>query len=277
MKKSNKRKQRNSSNSSRGVTSALLSSHTTIVPFRGAPFEVTQATSGTGGFTSLNSNGSYTAVNSINIDPFNLGARLAMVADNFLEYRFKWIRFKYMPWGSASGVQSTQTGSTASPTYATRPFCWGVIDDVAIGTLSYGGLIEYGGVVGTTTRPCSLFLRGGSLNRWRFTSTTSASPTNIDLRMVAPFQLRWYFGDGSSTAVSTYGTIMYECVIQFRGAANNAAVIGLSQQGAVPVTTSSSLPTSTFHMQPLIPLGQVATSRPGEEQKETKIEKKGWF
>jgi hypothetical protein len=188
----------------------------------------------------LNSGSSLSSAVLANIDPFNFGGRMSQIADNFLEYRFKYLRFKYVPRYTQSGVAPTPGGATASPSYANRSFVWGVVDDPALlGSLSYTTFIEYGGIACNTTRGSTLSIRGGNLSRWRFTSTTTSSPTAIDLRMVAPCQLRLYFDDTSTTASAIYGTIQYDAVVEFRGAANNAAVIGLAEDSQPSVLSSS--------------------------------------
>jgi len=199
------------------------------MPFRGIPFVITQSTSGNGGISTENSGSSLSSANLVNIDPFNFGARLSLIADQFLEYRFQRIRFTFVPRYTASGVAPTPAGATSTPSYANRNFVWGFVDDPALlGSLSYQVFMEYGGTPANTTKRSSISLRGGTLSKWRFTSTTTASPTAIDLRMVAPAQMRFYFDDTSTTAAATYGYIIYDADVEFRGAANNATIIGVS-------------------------------------------------
>jgi len=211
------------------MTNRLLSAAISTIPFRGIPFVITQGTTGNGGITNENSGSSLTNANIVNIDPFNFGSRMSLVADQFLQYRFKSIKFTYNPRYSSSGVAPNPAGATTTPSYGERSFVWGVVDDPALlGSLSFQVFLEYGGQLATTTRKNSMTIRGGTLKQWRYTSTTTSSPTAIDLRMVAPMQLRFYFDDTSSTAAATYGYITYEAVVQFRGAANNASIIGVS-------------------------------------------------
>jgi len=220
------------------VSNRLFSQSTVTVPFRGIPFVITQTTSGTGGISTENSGSSLSSTSLVNIDPFNFGARCSLIADQFLEYRFKSVTFKYIPRYTASGVAPTPGGATSTPSYANRNFVWGFVEDPALaGALSYQIFMEYGGTPGNTTKKSSIRLRGGTLSKWRFTSTTASSPTAIDLRMVAPAQMRFYFDDTSTTAAATYGYIVYDAVIEFRGAANNAAIIGVTETPTRKIST----------------------------------------
>lgn len=208
----------------------MLNTRPVRVPLRGIPFVVNSGTSGTGGLVSANSGASLTNANSVPIDPFTLGGRCSALAADFLMYRIKWIRFVYNPYGSASGVAVTPAGLTTTPSYAERAFAWGCVDDSGIsGSLSYQLLVEYGARVCRTSQLQSFTLRGGTLSQWRYTSTTSASPTAIDLRMIAPVKLWFYFADTSTTLSTSYGAITYDAVFEFRGAADNLQPIGLDE------------------------------------------------
>lgn len=209
------------------------------VPILDQPFTITSATSGTGGFTTLQGPGAVTATNSVNLDPFNLGARIFAIAGEFLMYRCKRLRIKFIPWTSSSGVVSTPAGATSTPSYLSRPFVWGFVQDPAISTLTYATLRSFGGVFGQSDRPSTLLLKGAALNRWLYVSTTVSSaspPSAIDLRMVDLGQLRWYFGDSSSTNTATHGVIEIDGLFEFRYPANNSSPIGVPLPSFLPPT-----------------------------------------
>jgi hypothetical protein len=198
------------------------------VPVRLWPFAVASTTSGNAGFVTANSTNISNFVNTINLDPFTLSGRLELFAALFLEYRFKFLKVRYIPSGeSDSGVVENDGAATTTPGYNSRAFCWGFVQDPAISTSGYGALVEFGGTINNVSRKSSLILRGGNINRWRYVSTTTSSPSTIDLRMVAPVQLRWYFKN-NSTAAATYGDIIVDCVVQFRSPSTNATPIGIS-------------------------------------------------
>jgi hypothetical protein len=237
--------------------SSLLSTYVTRFAFRGAPFYVTSAASGAGGLSTQNSLSSTTSVSRVSMDPFQFGGRFAQAAALFLEYRIMGLRFRYRPLTTVDGMLSTTGGSTASPNYAFRSFSWGVLDDPQLNPASYSGSLEVGGKVAQTSNPSVIKVAGGSLSRWRFTSTTTSTPSTIDLRMVSPIQLFFYFQD-SSAGIQTYGDIIYEAIVEFRGICN-ANPIGLTRGQPL---LSSSLPPSP-------------EKQDSEESKSTKT--KGWF
>jgi len=202
---------------------------TTTVAFIECPYTITQGTSGTGGFTTLNGPSSLTASNTFEMTPFQLGTRMYEMAGQFLQWRIKKLNFTYTPWASASGVASVPGGTTSTPNYSSRPFCWGFVMDPAILTLTYITLRGFGGRFGQTDRSSSLSLAGKAVGRWLYTSTTVAggSATTLDFRSASPGQLRWYFGDTSTTNTQTHGVISMNAVVQFRWPSYNALPIGV--------------------------------------------------
>jgi len=209
--------------------SGLLASAVTTFPFRGNPFRVTQTTSGTGGITSVESQASVSHVNSIALDPYTIGGRLNAMAALFTEYRFTRFKLTYVPDGTtSSGVLENVTGGTTSPTYAARSFAMGLATDPALSTLSFAQIIEMGGKPTNTTRGLSFNIKGGVLNTWRYTSTTLpySSTTTIDLRLVAPLKLYFAYFNSSTTAGASFGEILIDATVQFRGAVGIAQPIG---------------------------------------------------
>jgi len=208
-----------------------------IVTFttREIPFRITQATSGTGGITSVTSSTSSSNVNSVAIDPFSIGGRTLTIAQLFTKYRFRKVTMRYIPDTSYSGVVESISGPTTTPSYGSRVFAWGVNRDPALSTLSYSQLVQMGGVVGNTNRSSRLvFINNDS--SWFFTSTTAASPTTIDLRMAAPLQLRFAYGTASTTAIGSYGQLVFDIEFQVQGDIPPSAPLGLAL--SAPTTES---------------------------------------
>jgi hypothetical protein len=238
--------------------SRTLQDFVTRVPFRNIPFYIEQASSGTGVLTSANSLGSFTASNTAPINPFNLGARVATLAADFVMYRFESIRIKYVPFVTESGVVSTPAPATTNPSYAERAFAMGVVQDTPFVSLSFQSLVEFGADVFTTCRPATVCsLTAGPLTRWMFTSATASSPSNVDLRWTAPLRLLGYFADTSTTSAARYGCLIVEGILQFRGPVNNVAPVGLSTDeekmtsvSVGPLTQTKTIPPATANSSP---------------------------
>jgi len=194
---------------------------------REIPFRITQATSGTGGITSVTSSTSSSNVNSVAIDPYTIGGRTLVIAQLYTKYRIRRVVIRYIPDTSFSGVVESISGPTTTPSYGSRVFAWGINRDPALSTLSYSQLVQMGGAVGNTNRSSRLVFINND-NSWFFTSTTAASPTTIDLRMVAPLQLRFAYGTASTTAIGSYGQLVFDIDIQCSGDIPPSAPLGLS-------------------------------------------------
>lgn len=159
-----------------------------------------------------------------------MGTRIYELAGQFLQWRFRKLTLRYVPWTSASGVVSIPAGTSSTPSYSSRPFCWGVVFDPAILTLNYMTLRAYGGRFGQSDKSSSLSFSGNVLSKWLYTSTTvsiATPPSTIDYRMTSPGTLRWYFGDSSTTNTQTHGVIQYDAVVEFRFPSYNALPIGV--------------------------------------------------
>jgi len=222
---------------SRRKNQGNLSSRVSTFPIRANPFRITQASSGTGGLTTVESNASLTAANSVVLDPYTIGGRLSLMANLFTEYRFTKLKLTYVPDDTtASGVIETAGGPTTTPSYANRSFAIGLATDPALSTLQFDSLVEMGGKISNTTRSVTLVAGGGALNRWRYTSTTAAyaSATTIDFRMVAPLKLYFAYFIASTTATASYGNIVMDATVQFRGSVDNAGVLGATLKVSEP-------------------------------------------
>ena len=195
---------------------------------REVPLRITQATSGTGGLTTVTSGGSYTNANLVPIDPFNIGGRFNSVASNFTKYQLLSVIATYIPDSTQSGVTDLVAGPSTTPTYVSRSFAWGFNRDPALSTLSYTQLIEMGGQYGNTSRPQKLRFSNNRDPYWYFVSTTAASPTTIDLRMAAPLQLRFAYSGTSTTAIGSYGHVVMDFVIKFQGSIAPNGSLGLT-------------------------------------------------
>jgi hypothetical protein len=189
----------------------------------GVPFRVTQATSGTGGLTTVESQTSSSAASSVALDPFTIGGRLLLLGNNFQYYRVVRGRLTYVPDGSSNGLPEIVSGATAAPTYAARPFAIGIFDDPALSTITYNSILDGGGRYGNTTKGKTMSIGPSD---WLWTSTTGASPTTIDLRMTSFGKLYFAFFNASTTATVSFGHLIIQLDVEFKGVIYNAAALG---------------------------------------------------
>lgn len=215
-------------NNKKSRISQTRGSRVTTTLFQTPSFLVEQAASGNGGFTSSASAASITAANGFPLDPFNVGGHLYHMASLFSEWRLRWVRIDYIPYSTPSGVMSTVSGTTSSPSYGSRNFAMGIMDDPDFTPVTYNGIVISGkSVESNTAQRVSLSHSSGALRTWRFTSTTGSSPTTIDLRMTAPADVRFAYQQTSTTNVVTYGNIIVTGLVDFRGVIDNFAPVGI--------------------------------------------------
>jgi hypothetical protein len=119
------------------------------------------------------------------------------------------------------------SGSTATPGYAARPFAIGIFDDPALSTLTYTNIIDGGGKWGNTSRGKILTI---APSKWLWTSTTAASPTTIDLRTTAFGKLYFAYFNASTTAIPSFGHLILQIDVEFKGVIFSAAPIGRTLQ-----------------------------------------------
>ncbi len=193
----------------------------------GIPFLIQQTTSGNGVFSSYETPLSLTANSSVVLDPFNLGGRLATVAELYNEYNVLGGYAEFMPHGSTSGVvgSGVATGTT-TPTYAPRSFALGINADPAFTSTTFIGVLQAGGKDCNTTRRARIPFPAACCNKWRWVTTTASSPGSIDYRMTAFGVIMGRFFDNSTTTTLTYGSIVLRMRVAFRGPAQIAAQIG---------------------------------------------------
>jgi len=161
---------------------------------------------------------------------------MAGLLSNYLQYRVVRGSLRYVPDGTSSGVMETVAGGTAAPTYADRTFAMGIFLDPALSTISFENIWASGGTVGNTSRQHTLQLPPSG---WLWTSTTTASPTTIDLRMTAFGKLYFAYGVASTTASASYGQLLLTIEFEGRGSVDGATPLGstlanpsiLKQQG----------------------------------------------
>lgn len=198
------------------------------VPFSVPSFYLAQASSGNGGFTTAVSGASLTANNGFSVDPFNIGGNVYQLASLYAMYRIRRLTLTYVPFDTASGVGSIVTGGASSPTYLNRAFAMHFVLDPAFTNSSYTSILASSGLPGNTTRRYVYNVRGGNLKMWRYTSTTSASPTGIDLRYSAVGRIEMAFQDTSTTATANYGMVMLSGIADYEGVIDRSVPIGLS-------------------------------------------------
>ncbi len=205
-----------------GRNNAVLN-HVTRVTFRESPLVVAQTTSGTGCLSTTSSSlASLTATTSVTIDPFLIGGRVSKIAGEFAQWRPRFFKITYYPQLGVGGAGDT-AGASGTVSYYNRNFCIGFSSDPDIVPANFIGAVELGGQPRTTDRIFSV--TAPRKRQWYFCSTTSSSPTTIDLRMVSPYQFYGFFSANSTANAFTYGTLVVDCVLEFRGT-SNATVLG---------------------------------------------------
>jgi hypothetical protein len=227
----NKRPARGLNRRRRGISLSdnSINTHVSTLRFRSIPFYVDQASSGTGGLTTANSQASVTASNSVNLDPFTIGGRFYLTASDFLEYRIMKLRARYFPSVSDSGVVSDPDGPETTETYAQRSFCWGIVEDPNATGLAFLTGVEAGLKLGRTNKPSTITMADRQLRTWRYNSTVStyaSPPSGIDFRLVSPGCLKFFFSSTSTTAAQRYGFIILDTVVQFRSPVANLVPVG---------------------------------------------------
>jgi hypothetical protein len=195
--------------------------------FKEYALRVTQGTSGLGGLTSVGSNTSLSNGSLCQVNPYNMGGRFNNMAEMFLKWRILKITVDYLPTlTTSSGVVEVVTGSTTTPAYADRGFAMGLYEDPAVSAATYYQIIVEGGVACNTSKRARLTYSNPKNAPWLYTSTTSASPSNIDLRTSAPLEFRFNYYQASTTAAQSYGDLVFNITAQFRGPVNPAASVG---------------------------------------------------
>jgi hypothetical protein len=145
------------------------------------------------------------------------------LGNNFQQYRIVRGRLTYVPDGSSNGLVEIVSGPTAAPTYAARPFAFGIFKDPALSTIQYNAILDAGGKFGNTSKGKVLTIGPSD---WLWTSTTSASPTTIDLRETAFGKLYFAYFNASTTATASFGHIILQLDVEFKGVVFNAGALG---------------------------------------------------
>jgi hypothetical protein len=217
-----KKSSRNSKRSN-GFSNSAMQSTICRTRITGVPFRITQTTSGTGGITTVESSSSLSSAASIALDPYTIGGRFQLLANNFLQYRLVRGRITYVPDCTSTGLIETVSGFSTTPSYAARPFAIGVFKDSALSTINYNSILDAGGKWGSTAVGKVLTLPRSD---WLWTSTTTASPTTIDLRTVAFGKLYFAYFNASTTATASFGHLIIQLDVEYKGVVNNAPVLG---------------------------------------------------
>lgn len=228
------KKFRRSSKRSKNFSNGAMQMSTFRTRITGVPFRITQTTSGTGGLTTAESSATLSAANSAPLDPFTIGGRLLALGSNFQQYRVVRGKLTFVPDGTSTGLIEIVSGPTAAPTYAARPFAIGIFKDPALSTLTYTNIIDGGGKWGSTSKGKQLTI---GPSPWLWTSTTTASPTSIDLRETAFGKLYFAYFNASTTASPSFGHLILQLDLEFKGVIFNAVPIGFTQSPPEDVTS----------------------------------------
>jgi len=147
---------------------------------------------------------------------------------------------RYVPsFTTSSGLEEVVSGSTTAPTYGARAFCWAIACDPNITLPTTGAMLEYGGRAGNTSRSSSLRVVVRD-PRWMYTSTTTASPTNIDMRFAAPLELFFRWVSTSTTNTQNYGHLILNFTAEFMGPIATQTTIGVAGDGLETKENSTS-------------------------------------
>lgn len=195
---------------------------------QGVPFFITATAASQGCITTGESKASLTSAGSTILDPFTIGGRFYTVAQLFTQYKINRCVFRYKPYSTVSGVQFNPQTTSTTPTYTSRAMAVCVVSDPATLMTGLNDIISAGGIVCNSSKPWNLSVQGGGLGKWLYTSTTSASPTSIDARMVAFGFMRGSFEVSSSTNSNiVLGPVLVDMDVSLRGMISATAPIGL--------------------------------------------------
>jgi len=179
-------------------------------------YNVQQTTSGTGGFSSTaQAQTSISSANNIYLDPYTVGGRFYEVAGLFGQYQIQRFSVEYTPFLSDSGVVATPGGSNTTPSYAHRTFAIVVLADPAFSLTTYAGIMSVGGKSFQTNRKGTYNFMSIPKD-WKYTSTSTSSPTIIDERQASFGLLCFSFEDSSTASSFTYGSLALRWDAKFR-------------------------------------------------------------
>lgn len=189
-------------------------------------FFVGQASSGTGGITTDDSLVSMTGANVTDLTPFVIGGRVDGIAAYFQQYRVRRGAIRFHPWSTISGLTTTVTGSTTTPSFSLRDFAVMVFKDPLTRSTNYTyqSLLDSGGLAARTSQPFTLKLPKSD---WLWTTLQNASPNIIDLRLVAFGCLQVAFRDTSTTASANYGNLTVDLDLDYRFPIKSTPPIGM--------------------------------------------------
>jgi hypothetical protein len=159
------------------------------------------------------------------LDPYTIGGRLLQFANEFQQYRVVSGKLTYVPDGTATGLYEAVNGQSTTPSYVARPFAIGIFKDPALSTLTYTNIIDGGGKWCNTSRGRQLSI---GPSPWLWTSTTAASPSTIDLRTTAFGKLYFAFFNSSTTASPSFGHLILQIDVEYKGVIFSAAPLGSS-------------------------------------------------
>jgi len=185
---------------------------------QGVPFLVVQENTGGGGALGIVAGDSNviisTPVNTVYLDPFAIGGRTTVMASLFQKYRIRGGTFEYKP----DLLSGTSTINLVNPPAA----CFGWHPDLVQVPQDYSDAIRFGAKPITFTKAERVLI---GKSPWLYTSTTTASPTLIDLRMCC-FGGFYLFADGTATGSLSVelGTIIASLDIEFMGAQDGASL-----------------------------------------------------
>jgi hypothetical protein len=170
-----------------------------------------------------------------------MGGRFQNLAQYFQQYRIrKGAYFEYIPYNALNTQQEVVSGPTSTPSYAMRNMVWLFVDDPSLSLANFTTLVDSGGIEFNTNERKRLSIPASA---WKWVSTTSASPTSIDLRMCTFGALLARFRQTSTTAASTYGEINFVGVVEWRYPITPTGTIGVSPDEKEP---------SPSHLTPLL-------------------------
>lgn len=192
------------------------------VPIRGLPYQIFGSTGAptSGGLNSEESGATLSNATSVILDPFAIGGRFNVIAQNFLQYRIKKAVLRFRPENTASGVQPNTGSGLTSPVYSNRVFVYGVSKDPDFVPNSFDNATDFGGHVTNVTRLSSVPVPPTG---WRYVDTP-ASPTAADVRQCGFGALFFWFNGPTTAATPIYGYIEFDGIVQFRGAKDNTQV-----------------------------------------------------
>jgi hypothetical protein len=207
----------------------------------GTPFQLAyDGTTNLSGFDSNDSNLiTTTPLAAVYLDPFAVGGRFAVMASMFQKYKILGGTLTYVPRMLSGAIALAYSVGAAQSSQDVVGFAMGWHPDPVQLPTDFADAVRFGGKICNLSKTASVKV---GASPWLFTSTTSASPTNVDLRQCS-FGGIYCFLDNTMIipggAFIVPGNFSLSLRVAFKGAQDGpvlgrgAGILEMFQQSAV--------------------------------------------